>query len=286
MQATTCNSANGYILYQQLTYTNSNPAICLNCRLIPYGMGAAGSSSCTCQAGFAYLTDWTCCYCYQSSYIDPVSGGCLSCTSLGSLMNQCYDCVSPYFYTSLTGCIYTPNLANGAKNGGCATGFTFDWYNSACTCQSGGYYVNSNGACVACASTDTNCRRCINNYYNDGHQCVIGSLIANYDYTTTFACKTGYAVKINLYNNQVISCACSNAAGYYQNGGNCIACSSSLPSGVTLANCQTCSNSAKFYKGSVECIYCPGVYLAIGTASINGCDCPPNYFWNVNTDQC
>jgi hypothetical protein len=67
-----------------------------------------------------------------------------------------------------------------------------------------------------------------------------------------------------------------------------VACSASLPSGVSLANCQACANSAKFYKGSVQCIYCPGIAytVAAGTATANGCDCLANYYWNANTDKC
>lgn len=55
-----------------------------------------------------------------------------------------------------------------------------------------------------------------------------------------------------------------------------------------MADCQSCANSARFYKGSVECIYCPGVAytVAAGTATIDGCDCLPNYYWNDLTDKC
>jgi hypothetical protein len=114
----------------------------------------------------------------------------------------------------------------------------------------------------------------------------MGSSIANYDYTTTYACKTGYTWKQNPFFAIKISCACSFAAQYYQNGPNCIACASSLPSGISLASCVACDPTANFYKGSVQCIYCPGVFLALGTATVNGCDCPNNYFWNADTDQC
>jgi hypothetical protein len=88
-----------------------------------------------------------------------------------------------------------------------------------------------------------------------------------------------------LYSNQVISCACSAAADYYQNGAVCVSCNNP-PSGVLASNCKSCTSSSGFYMGSVECIYCPSISFAVGTATVNGCDCKANYYWNAYTDQC
>lgn len=222
------------------------------------------------------------------NYIDPYTSTCIPCATTGSLITACNKCSFP-FTISIFGCVYSLNLTNGGSvntSTACATGFTFSFYSSACVCSySNSYSVYVNGICTKCSSNDTNCKYCQKTYVYDGFQCKHGSLIPNYN-ITTFACNTGTVFKFHFFTSAIIACACSSAAKYYQNGANCISCSASLPSGVALADCQSCSTSAGFYLGSVECIYCPGVAHSKGTATINGCDCVANYFWNMTSGQC
>jgi hypothetical protein len=288
LQTTTCSQPGGFILYKNLKYTNDVPVVCHNCRLLPRGLAATSSSTCACALGFSYLQDWTVCYCYQYRYIDYVSGQCKSCASIGSLMAQCRACSAP-FKLNYQGCIYMPTMPNGAS-GGCVTGYTIGFTDIGCVCNYIlGYAVNAAGSCTKCATSDMACLYGLYPYVYDGSVCMHGSLMPNYDYSSKATCKTGTTFKKDPYNGRKIGCACSYAAQYYKNSqGNCVACSASLPSGVALAGCQSCSNTARFYKGSVECIYCPGVAytVAAGTATVNGCDCLPNYFWNGLTDKC
>jgi hypothetical protein len=183
-----------------------------------------------------------------------------------------------------------PTMPNGASGGGCATGYVIGFPYVGCLCDyNSNYSVNANGVCTKCVTGDWPCINCYYPYVLDGSVCVHGSLLPNYDYSKAATCKTGTTFKQNPYDARIISCACSYAAQYYQDSlGNCVACSASLPSGVALADCQSCSNTAGFYKGSVECIYCLGVAytVAAGTATVDGCDCLPNYFWNDLTDKC
>lgn len=183
-----------------------------------------------------------------------------------------------------------PALPNGNANGNCNTGYVIAFPYSGCVCDyNSNYAIDATGTCTKCSSSDYPCYYCYYPYTFDGSQCVYGSLIPNYDFSSVAACKTGTTIKKNPFDARTVSCACSYAAHYYQDSqGVCVACSNTLPSGVALADCQSCSNTAGFYKGSVECIYCPGVAytVAAGTATIDGCDCLPNYFWNALTDKC
>lgn len=130
-------------------YQNTNPTICYNCRLIPYGLNAPDSSTCSCQPGFEYYAPWTCCYCYSGSYIDTLSGRCLGCASMGILMSKCNNCIPPFGLT-LVGCVYMPNLSNSG-NGTCATGYKLSFVTASCVCDfNRDYSVNETGTCTKC----------------------------------------------------------------------------------------------------------------------------------------
>jgi|688.fasta_scaffold729538_1 hypothetical protein len=204
-------------------YKNSNPTVCYNCRLIPYGLNAASSSTCSCQTGFDYYAPWTTCYCYAGSYIDTKSGRCLGCAPMGNLISQCNDCEAPFGLT-LLGCVYMPNLSNGGS-GTCPTGYTLNFLTASCVCDFiNDYSVNQAGTCTTCPQNDTNCINCRNSYVNDGVQCIHGSFIPNFDHNTTFACRTGHTFKVHPFTSQIVSCACSASAKFYQNGNNCVSC--------------------------------------------------------------
>jgi hypothetical protein len=176
---------------------------------------------------------------------------------------------------------------NGGTASCCATGYVFDPALAICKCEnSKGYVIGPNGICTPCIASDSNCANCINTYIFNNLYCIHGSLIPNYNFIETYSCNPGYSFKRNYVNGAIVACACSGAAQYYQNGSKCVACSASLPSGVSLVNCQSCAVSAGFYLGAVECIYCPRVPFAYGTASSNGCDCLFSYYWNTTSNQC
>ena len=223
------------------------------------------------------------------NYIDASSGLCNPCT-LAPIAAQgaCSSCYFPFAYSNNYGCVYCPTLANnGGSTSCCATGYTFNQGLGICVCNNyNRYSVGANGICTKCASADNNCISCSKSYVYNGFYCLHGSLIPQYDFSTTFACNAGYAFKKDIASGMIISCVCSTAAGYYLNGATCNACATTLPSGVTLANCKACAASSGFYNGTTECIYCSGVANSLGTATINGCDCKPNYYWNMNTGKC
>jgi hypothetical protein len=237
----------------------------------------------------SYYWSTSACYCSYASFINVISGECSPCSSLPSATySTCTSCKSPSFVSGNFGCISCSTLANnGGSTSCCATGFTFSSVLAICKCDSSkGYSINANGVCSKCATTDSNCIHCLNNYVYNGHYCLHGSLLSNYDYTTAYSCKQGFAFKKDPYTNKVLSCVCSFNSAYYLSGAQCTACAATLPGSVSLANCQNCATSAGFFKGFSECIYCPAAANAVGTATINGCDCQPNYFWNTNTAAC
>lgn len=279
LQSGTCNNTQGLISY-------GTSSACVNCRVLQYALGVPlSSSSCTCAGSFYWSTNR--CYCSSKKFIDA-SGACTPCAALPTaLVSSCNSC-NTLFSKGTYGCVYCPNLANnGGSSTCCATGFTFNSKLSTCVCSvSAGYAINSNGICTKCATTDTNCVKCVNTYVHNTIYCQHGSLIPNYD-TIKFACATGYAFKSDPFTGQILSCACSSSSDFYQNGAKCVDCKTALPgASVALSDCQACAASAGFYQGSAECIYCYGVSNSVGTATVNGCNCKANYYWNSNTDNC
>jgi hypothetical protein len=101
-----CDGSLGFI-----TYRNT----CLNCRLLPFTLGVAlSSTSCACAPSFSWVSNT--CYCGYLSYIDAKTKKCEPCSSLPStsLLNQCRSC-SFAFVQGANGCVYYPTLEN---NGG------------------------------------------------------------------------------------------------------------------------------------------------------------------------
>lgn len=171
------------------------PAMCINCRLIPNSLNAnINSSSCTCNSNFKYSSVAGTCFCKNKVFFyDPLSMSCLPCALAGNNMIPCYNCSTPY-KISIIGCVYTPNLQNGANTAaGCIAGYVFNFFKAACICDIGsGYAVNSNGLCTLCSSTDTACKNCKNPYVYDGYICRHGSLVPN---TALGSCAAGTTSK-------------------------------------------------------------------------------------------
>lgn len=221
----------------------SNPIICTNCRLMPFGLNAnINDTSCSCDSSFTYFNNNRACYCYLTRFINMADRTCQNCVTAGANMAACQTCSAPFF-ASVIGCVYAPSVPNGADTAtGCVTGYYFSYSMIGCVCDaSKRYAVNANGACVLCSSSDFPCYYCQFPYVYYKYTCRHASLIPNAITTgSALACQTGYALKYNFFTSMMISCACSKAAGYYQNGANCVSCATTLPSGVTLANCQAC----------------------------------------------
>lgn len=260
----------------------------MNCRVIPFGLGAAiASTRCTCMASFRSSSSSASCSCPYGTYYDHKARICMSCSfytfSTGLAISSCISCNALPFANSRNGCINCLTLPNnGGSASCCATGYKFDYTLGTCICDnSKGYAVGSNGVCSACSGGDTNCKSCVNTYVYNNYFCIHGSLIPNFD-LVKFACSTGFTFKTNFFTGQIISCACSKAAQNFVSSGTCTSCSKA----TSASNCQSCSATAGFASGPVDCIYCPSAAFSTGTATANGCSCNPNYYWNINTGLC
>ena len=155
-----CDGALGFI-----TYGNA----CLNCRLLPFTLGVAlSSTSCACAPSFSWVSNT--CYCGYLSYIDAKTKKCEPCSSLPStsLLNQCRSC-SIAFVQGVNGCVYYPTLENnGGEFGYCALGYRFDPIVSECICDfSKDYAIKPNRECSVCENDNYDCKSCSKSYISN-----------------------------------------------------------------------------------------------------------------------
>lgn len=290
--ALTCDATKGFVYFSNTYIVSGNPEACINCRNILYGSASTISSTdCSCRSNFNFRATSKTCYC--DSLYDPSTQTCNACETLGTdstTFTGCYQCNLPYLTWGYHGCVNCKKLANNGGSTECcnsAAGYKFSSLVGRCTCKSG-WGIDSSGKCASCG-TNTDCSGKKKTYFYDNYEAKYYTLVPNYDPAvgTTGGCSPGYIYKKNLVTNQILGCACSKTDLYYLSGSTCKICSSP-PASITQANCEACSTASGFWPGPYECVFCKGDANAVvaGTATVSGCDCKPNYYWNLNTAKC
>ena len=132
---------------------------------------------------------------------------------------------------------------------------------------------------------NTNCSGPI--FYFNVYECWLVSAIPQFNGTSK-TCNTGFIVKTNPLNSQIVSCTCNPASNFVSNGAcqACTAASITGLTGVTIAGCSACDSTQGFYRSYAECVYCPVLIGASGTVGTSGCDCKAGYYWNELRAQC
>ena len=224
--------------------------------------------------------------CSAAYYLDGSS--CVKCSSpceLCDSLNVCKSCVGGYNLTGTT-CVI----------GNCPANCLLCSAPGVCSECNQGFYKNSTGTCIACASTCTSCgdngfcNSCKDGYFAKNGVCTLCkspcTLCRNE--TVCSKCIDGYFT----YNNACTACepkclTCTSlnvcntcSAGYYLSNTSCLACSSNCQSCKSYDSCSVCVSP--FIASNGKCICDPAICKSkCSTPTATGCDiCNGKYFYN------
>ncbi|GAA5895321.1 hypothetical protein JCM6882_006643 [Rhodosporidiobolus microsporus] len=199
-----------------------------------------------CDVGLFKAADGPCtATCPTSTFGDAKTGTCKSCYS--SSYKSCSSarvtaataCIDGYFVKGGR-CMAAANIPAGSY--GAADGTIVNCGKGVLKCSAAGIescktgYSLSNGDCVACPPSSTECTSptvataCFNNYFLSNGQCVQTCPASTFANAATSSCKACYAPSYAACKNARVTSATACVSGYYLTGGRCMP-ETSIPKG-------------------------------------------------------
>lgn len=271
-----------------------NITLCNRCNVgfYPSGTTCANCSLTNCTY---CLTSSTCAECINSSYVDPGTSVCTSCTNLANCIycsdyQTCTECDTSYGVNATGLCSTCASMIDGCST--CSS-------NVLCSgCVSTHFLAFSNTSCVICSavidfceecSASTDCTLCASGYYKaDNITCTFCGTAISFcgacsNGTECESCQLGYFLEAN--NTLCTACPitgclnCTDAAtcvecqsGYYLSGTTCIQCSTdhctNCPNSTT---CLACDTDFELTNSNTTCSCISGWEVTDVCVSVTGC---------------